>query len=155
MTNNATNKVTAVAEDPDDTVEILNGDTPVESGETASWSVGDNTITVTVTDSDDETVKTEYTVTVHRNSSECAITAFAIGEAVGVVDESDHTIAVEVPNGTDVTALTPTITVSTGASVDPASETEGDFTDPVEYTVTAEDGTTTQIYTVTVTEASA
>ena len=122
----------------------------MESGESASWSVGDNTLTVTVQDGDDETVETEYTVTVHRNSDECEITGFEIGEAAGVIDESDHTIAVEVPNGTDVTALTPTITVSTGASVSPASGTAEDFTDPVAYTVTAEDGTTTQAYVVTV-----
>lgn len=110
-------------------------------------------MTVTVTDRDDETNTTEYTVTVHRNSSECAITAFAIGEAAGVVDDTEHTIAVEVPNGTAVTALTPTITVSTGATVSPASGTETNFTDPVDFTVTAEDGTTTCTYAVTVTVA--
>ena len=146
--------MTAEAADSNDTVEILNGSTPVESGESASWSVGDNTLTITVQDGDDETVETEYTVTVHRNSSECAITAFAIGEASGTITDADHTIAVEVPNGTDVTELAPTITVSTGATVAPASGTETDFTDPVEFTVTAEDGTTTCTYTVTVTVAA-
>lgn len=147
--------MTAAATDDGDTVAILNGSTPVTSGSNASWSVGDNTLTITVTDQDDETNTTEYTVTVHRNSNACAITAFVIGEAEGVIDESEHTIAVEVPNGTGLTALSPVVTVSTGASVSPVSGTEGDFTDPVTYTVTAEDGTTTQAYTVTVTEASA
>ncbi len=63
---------------------------------------------------------------------------------------SGTNITASVPAGTDVTALTPTITVSTGASVQPASGTARDFTNPVTYTVTAEDGTQ-QTYTVTVT----
>lgn len=44
--------------------------------------------------------------------------------------------------------LKPTITVSEGASVTPASETKVDFNTPVTYTVVAEDGTTTTTYTV-------
>lgn len=54
------------------------------------------------------------------------------------------------PTGTDVTALQPTIVVSDLATVSPASGEEQDFTDPVTYTVTAEDETT-QEYVVTVT----
>ena len=145
--------MTATATDPGDTIEILNGSTEVTNGESASWSTGDNTLTITVKDRDDETVKTEYTVTVHRNSTACDITAFAIDEAAGVIDTEELTIAVEVPNGTDVTALTPTVTISSGATVSPASAAAADFTDPVEYTVTAEDGTTNKVYTVTVTVA--
>jgi hypothetical protein len=126
----------------------------VENGEAAEWNVGDNTLTITVADRDDQTATTEYVVTVHRNSSACAITSFAIGMATGVINTTDHTIAVEVPSGTTVTALEPTIAVSAGASVSPASGVATDFTSPVEYTVTAEDGTTTQVWTVTVTVAS-
>ncbi|KGK28660.1 Ig-like domain-containing protein, partial [Cellulophaga sp. E6(2014)] len=51
------------------------------------------------------------------------------------------------------TALSPTIT-HTGASINPASGVVQDFTSPVEYTVTAADGTT-QVYTVTVNLAPA
>jgi len=144
--------VTAIATDVGDTVTILNGSTEISSGDNASWNVGDNTLTVTVADRDDPTSTTAYTVTVHRNSSEKAITAFAIGEAAGTITEADHTIAVEVTSGTAVTALEPIITVSTGATVSPASGTATDFTNPVTYTVTAEDATT-QAYTVTVTVA--
>lgn len=86
-------------------------------------------------------------------SSEKKILTFKIGTAVGVVDESDHTVEVEVPYGTTVTALEPVITVSDKATVSPASGTATDFTSPVTYTVTAEDETT-QAYTVTVTVAS-
>lgn len=82
-------------------------------------------------------------------SSECNITAFSIGSSVGTI--SGTTIKVDVPVGTDVTALTPTITVSEGATVSPTSGTATDFSSAVTYTVTAEDTTTTKDYTVTVT----
>ncbi len=84
-----------------------------------------------------------------------AITAFnfnALSQAVvGVVNESAKTVALNVPYGTNVTALVPTITI-TGASINPASGVAQNFTWPVTYTVTAAD-TTTQAYTVTVTVA--
>ena len=78
------------------------------------------------------------------------ITAFGFTNpaATGVITESTHSIAVTVPGGTDLTSLAPTIT-HTGASVFPASGTPQDFTNPVVYTVTAEDSST-QTYTVTV-----
>jgi len=54
-----------------------------------------------------------------------------------------------------VTDLTPTITLSSGATVIPASGVSRDFTSPVPYTVTAEDGVTYQEWTVTVTQEEA
>lgn len=63
-TSNATNKVTAVAADPGDTITIMNGETEVTNGQSASWSEGENTLTITVADRDDQTKKTEYEVTV-------------------------------------------------------------------------------------------
>jgi hypothetical protein len=56
------------------------------------------------------------------------------------------------PFGTAKTGLVPTITVSPGASVSPAPDAAWDFTNPVTYTVTAEDGTAAQ-WTVTAVEA--
>jgi hypothetical protein len=61
---------------------------------------------------------------------------------------SGTNIAVSLPYGTAVTALKPSITFF-AKSVSPAPETAQDFTNPVKYTVTANDGST-QIYTVTV-----
>ncbi len=55
-----------------------------------------------------------------------------------------------VPDATDVTTLAPTITLSGGASVIPASEVPQDFTNPVEYVVTAGDPLIAKTYTVTV-----
>ncbi len=53
----------------------------------------------------------------------------------------------------NVTALVPEITISPKASVQPATGIAQDFTAPVTYTVTAENGTT-KAYTVTVTKAA-
>lgn len=46
-----------------------------------------------------------------------------------------------VPYATDITALTPKISVSTGASLDPPSGTRRDFSSPQNYTVTSQDRT--------------
>ena len=63
-TSNATNKVTAVAADENATIQILNGETEIENGSSATWAVGVNTLTVKVTNGSAE--KT-YTVTVTKS----------------------------------------------------------------------------------------
>ena len=92
-------------------------------------------------------------------STACDITAFTItvgsttctGTIGSTASSGKYPIAVEVPYGTDVSALKPTITVSAGATVSPTSGTAKNFASAVDYTVTAEDTTTTKVYTVTVT----
>jgi hypothetical protein len=66
-----------------------------------------------------------------------------------VVDENNHAISLTVPDGTDVTKLIPMITISNKASISPNNNIAQDFTSPVTYTVTAEDGSK-QNYIVTV-----
>jgi hypothetical protein len=105
---------------------------------------------------------TDYTVivTVAAPSPAKAITTYSIASpaAVGVINESAKTIAVTVPYGTDRAALVATFTI-TGVSItiggvnQVAGTTPNDFTNPVAYTVTAQDSTTVS-YTVTVTVAS-
>jgi hypothetical protein len=73
-----------------------------------------------------------------------ALSSFKIGSVVGVIVGLN--ITVTLPIGTPVTALTPTI-VQNGQMISPIGAQ--DFTNPVEYTVTAQN-LTTQIYTVTV-----
>ncbi|MDP3882554.1 MAG: DUF5018 domain-containing protein [Candidatus Staskawiczbacteria bacterium] len=70
-------------------------------------------------------------------------------EVIGVVDQINHTIAVDVPYGTDVTNLIPLIIISPEAVVSPESSVAQDFTNPIVYWVTAKDGSA-QDYTVTV-----
>lgn len=64
---------------------------------------------------------------------------------------SGTNITATVPYNVDVTALVPTLTISPEASLQPATGVAQNFTNPVTYTVTAEDGTT-KVYTVTVTK---
>lgn len=86
-------------------------------------------------------------------SSVKAITSFDVPIATstisGAIDESAHTISLSVPFGTDIHALEPLVGVSSLATSSPASLTPQDFTNPVTYTITAEDGST-QVYVVTV-----
>jgi hypothetical protein len=63
-TTTATSKITAVAEFADATIEIKNGTTVIENGGNASWSAGENTLTVKVTN---DSVDKTYTVTVTKS----------------------------------------------------------------------------------------
>lgn len=89
-------------------------------------------------------------------SSEKDILTFTLPEqtVAATINDITFTVAIIVAYGTDISALTPTITVSTGATIAPLSGTEQNFSSPFEYTVTAED-LSTQVWTVTVTVASA
>ena len=68
------------------------------------------------------------------------------------VNEGSKTITLEVPYGTNISSLTPTISF-VGVSVSPASGVAQNFNSPMVYRVTALDGTTAD-YTVTVTVAA-
>jgi hypothetical protein len=83
---------------------------------------------------------------------ENAILSFKIGEREGVIKD-DKTIEVSsLPNGTDLSALTPELILSPQATVSPASETSVNFSQgPVTYTVTAQNGESAT-YTVQVTK---
>ena len=134
--------------------------TPQTSGVTANDFT--NPVTYTVTAADGTTQDYLVTVTSAANPAK-AITAFSFAglapPVVGAIDEGAHSVALTVPFGTNVTALVATFT-TTGASVAVAGTpqtsgvTANDFTSPVNYTVTAADGTT-QDYLVTVTIAAA
>ncbi|MEA1875101.1 MAG: T9SS type A sorting domain-containing protein [Bacteroidota bacterium] len=104
---------------------------------------------------DDVLVREPYT--------EMDFLSYSIPEEIGTADINDvaHTIDVDVPFATDVTSLVATFTLSEGASasVSGVPQTSGassnNFTNSVVYTVTAEDGITTEDWTVTVSETSA
>jgi hypothetical protein len=83
------------------------------------------------------------------------ILTFTLADQTGAatINTTTHTVSIEVAYTADVTDLSPTITMSYGATISPASGTARDFTTPQTYTVTALDGTTTQEWTVTVTQA--
>jgi hypothetical protein len=82
-------------------------------------------------------------------SGENKITAFKIGDIVASILEVDQKISITVPAETNLKTLTPVVSVSAKASVSPGSEEAVDISNPVSYTVTAENGVT-RTYTVTV-----
>jgi len=77
------------------------------------------------------------------------IVSFVVGATAGVIDDFNHTVTLGLPVGTDLSNLTPTVTISTDATVSPISGATVNLTNPVTYTVTAQDSST-QDYTVTV-----
>jgi hypothetical protein len=82
-------------------------------------------------------------------SSDKEITAFSIDGVAGTFSGSESSIInLVMPFGTDMTSLVPMITM-TGYILSPDSGIAQDFTNPVQYTVYAEDGST-KIYTVLV-----
>jgi len=74
-------------------------------------------------------------------SNEKEIISFSIASVDAKINEADHTISLSLPYGTNVASLEPSIKVSNGALVSPASGIKQDFSSAVTYTVTAEDGT--------------
>ncbi len=96
---------------------------------------------------------TNWTVVVFQVPNwEVDILGFSLLNQIGsaVMDRENFTVEAIVDYSEDITALTPTIEVSQGATISPTSGIAQDFTNPVTYTVTAEDGETTQDWVVTV-----
>ena len=108
-----------------------------------------NPVYYTVTAMNGTTAQYMVEAVVHDADNEKSIRSFVIDYVEGEIDEFSKTVTVQMPQGTDVTELVPTIEVSEGATVSPASGEPQDFTNPVFYTVTAQNGTTA-VYTVTV-----
>ncbi len=92
-----------------------------------------------------------YTVTISREAVATGnqLLSFSYGAVNGTIDHINGTIALELPAGTSTT-FAPTITVSPFATISPASGDAQNFSSPVIYTVTAQNGTTNS-YTVKVT----
>ena len=59
-----------------------------------------------------------------------------------------YPIYIEVNNGTDLTAQAPTFELTPGATINPASGTTHNFTKPVRYTTTSEDGKWHRTYAI-------
>ena len=90
---------------------------------------------------------------IRETSSAAEITAFSFAEdaEVAVIDSENARVTSVVSYQTEsLNGLVPTIAISDYATIAPASGVAQDFTGPVTYTVTAEDGTTTKEWTVNV-----
>ncbi|MRI00781.1 DUF5018 domain-containing protein [Kriegella sp. EG-1] len=104
-------------------------------------SKDDNTPEVVVPVKSDAKAMTSFTFNATDNVA-------LVENVAAIVTEANKTVSTNLVYGTDITALTPTVIVSAKASVSPTGAQ--DFTSPVTYTVTAEDGTTAA-YTVSAT----
>ena len=85
-------------------------------------------------------------------------TTFSINNHDGVINQANHTILVTLPLGTNVQALTPTFTTTTGTvtvdfNLQTSGQTPQDFTTPVLYAITTDDGTI-ESYVITVVTAN-
>ncbi|MFM9945813.1 MAG: C10 family peptidase [Bacteroidia bacterium] len=84
------------------------------------------------------------------------IIGFSVNEIIGTpfIDASSSTVIATINESVDLTSLTPNISISSFASINPGSGVAKDFTKPVKYTVTASDKST-KIWTVTLSKQSA
>ncbi len=119
------------------------------SGANAGFTESNKTVTYTVTSGASHT---DYaaTVTVEPASSACDMLTFKSGNYSAALVGTN--VSLMVPYGTDVTTLSPTYTMSPGATEDVSypSGSARDFTNPQTYTITAQNGTDAKIYTVSV-----
>ncbi|BFP43444.1 hypothetical protein FGF1_42890 [Flavobacteriaceae bacterium GF1] len=67
----------------------------------------------------------------------------------GTIDEDNKTVVVELFDKIDIAELKPTITISENATISPDDQVATDYSNPITYKVTAEDGSD-QDYEVTV-----
>jgi len=94
--------------------------------------------------SSDQSSQNTYTVAFSvANNSAKEIVSFTIPGQIGntIIDQQNNLITVFMPSGTNLTSLTPTIII-TGVSINPPSGVPQNFTNPVQYTVTAADNST-------------
>lgn len=107
-----------------------------------------NPVKYSITSNDGYSAR-EYTVIVNQIQAP-KITSFKINETNGVINESEGKIIVDMPVGTNLSSLSPVITVPEGQVLSPASGQTQNFSNPVTYTVTNSENLTKQ-YVVTVT----
>lgn len=109
-------------------------------------------VVITLSCNDKDVVS--YTVTVIRaKNNEKSMLSYTLNGTAGVIDDTAGTITVDLPPRTGLTSLVASFSTSgtsvlSGGTEQKSGETANDFTNPVTYTITAEDGSTRQ-YTVT------
>jgi len=106
-------------------------------------------ITVVGCGGDDSPNETTTEPTIEPTKSSAAeILTFKVGDTVGTISGTEIQVRLPLDSSFNTETVSPVITLSDKATVSPSSGTSVDFSKPVEYTVTAEDGTTVKKYTV-------
>ena len=162
-----TTTVTVATSEPGAVVEIAPPDSDATlPGHQVTLATGANVVTITVTAADGQTTRT-YTVTLNRGSSaaDASLGTLTLGGVdFGAFDPLVTSYAAGVDSGVTSTTLT-AVASAPGATVaiapaDADAGTEGHQiglergVNVITITVTAEDGTTTETYTVAVTRAA-
>jgi hypothetical protein len=131
-----------------------------EVNQQSGMTVNDFTYPVVykITAEDDTTIQDWIVNVAILPNNETDITSFSFGippqTREAIVDQVSHTVTLEVENGTDVTELIAIFELSEGATANvggldqQSGVTANDFTSPVTYKITAEDGTTIQYWIV-------
>ncbi len=141
----------------DNTVVWSSGDTDIatvdENGLVTGVAMG--VVVITATSVSDPTVSDDIELLIPpigQNGND--ITTFSLaGQNGSDINEAEHTVIVNVPDGTELNVAPNVLTVSPGATIDPAENAVQDFAEVVEYVVTAENGEE-QIWTVSVVVAA-
>ncbi|MGB1449799.1 MAG: DUF4960 domain-containing protein [Flavobacteriaceae bacterium] len=81
---------------------------------------------------------------------EVSIQSFSVNGIEGIIDEANRTIKVVVPDGTDLSKISPSFNLPEGAVMTPDLTGVTDFTEPVDVMIT--NGVIFSKYTITVTE---
>jgi hypothetical protein len=113
----------------------------------ASNAPGSATVQVTA---QNQVTGAPYIITFLRTaaSTACKLTSFSVNNRYAVIDTIANTAVLNLQTGTDITNLTPTVSVSSLATFTPAGVQN--FNSPINYVVTAQDGVTQKIYAVSV-----
>lgn len=103
--------------------------------------------TLSLRNPDGKRLDIAVTGAIQKNSA-AKILHFALPQAgiVGVISEAEKRIGLDM-QGKDLSGLIPEIRISGGATISPAPTQAQDFNNPVEYTVTAQDGTVAKYVT--------
>jgi len=112
------------------------------------------TFTLVVNDGSKDSDPDEVLVTVVNVdilSTEALVDSVMLQDLVSFsIDEANNEVTLVMPYGYDVTALAPEFRLSEQATVSPVSGSSHDYSMPVYYSVTAEDGTTVRTWKVVV-----
>ncbi|MDW3209058.1 MAG: DUF5018 domain-containing protein [Reichenbachiella sp.] len=116
-----------------------------------SQDFSDGAVSYTITAEYGNMQDWQVTVVAGEASTETDILSFEMEEqkSEANIDADSHTVSIELLLDTDVSNLNPSITLSEGATISPTGAQ--DFSSPVTYTVTAQDGSTAQTWEVSVT----
>ena len=149
--------MTAVAADEDATVEISLGATPLDSGDEATWSDGENTLTIEVTNGSESTT---YTVTVTKEQeADSTLSALTIGNLALTPTFDSAVTAYTVTTSNNQNKITATATdedatiaIKVGdTTIENETAPTWDAGENV-VTVTVTNGSESTTYTVTVTK---